>query len=243
MIIADLLEWPNMNAASAFDRKRLYHGHVLDIGPMDMWFEHAQRVWQRQTKTPWEAWQSKGVQETARLVQSLREELNGKEGQEALRADLEQAGWRVRVLGPMGFRVVLPNQARVLPNAYTLHRDTWYDLPQHSINLWMGLHGCEEAINTFELFPSYFHRSIPNTSGSFDARAWQEGKITDYPCARHDIVEGEPALGICTKSGHAVAFSSHHLHRTRTSVATMRLSVDVRVVFDEDHAQGPIRHD
>ena len=134
---------------------------------------------------------------------------------------------------------------------YYAHRDTWYAEPPGVINLWVALHDTP-ATETFELFPAWWVRPVPNDSSAFSYDAWQQAHggtpvgwqhrstraLASYPrlAPGFDLGSG---LGFTARRGEVLLFCGTHLHRTRGhDGARIRYSLDARLVHLGDHAAG-----
>lgn len=154
---------------------------------------------------------------------------------------------------PLRARVILhaghedPRAAAV----YYPHRDIWYGHPPGLINWWIPLDDLEAA-ETFEFYPDYFHRPIPNDSEIFDYDAWvaqgwslkigwqdrDAGLQAKYPGIIGSPPLG-PRVGFACEAGANLLFAGAHLHATRPqSFGRSRFSVEFRAVHLGDHAAG-----
>lgn len=143
------------------------------------------------------------------------------------------------IVSPTGFRLVYPSNLNdITKKAYSIHRDTWYHLPQHSINVWVALFGASSG-STFEIYPTLFDKKVPNTSHLFDPTLWMQGQAPVLPEAESKAVDGHVAERVHLEDGEAVVFASHQLHHTTQDIQRLRMSLDIRVAFEEDAGLGP----
>jgi hypothetical protein len=124
---------------------------------------------------------------------------------------------------------------------YRPHRDTWYGSCQEQINHWISVANVSSE-STFFIAPSFFRKSIQNSSETFDLDRWAEKY---RPAATLDIktetrphpmpieaIEETEFLLLNLPVGWEVAFSTQHLHGSypNTTLKT-RISIDYRVVI------------
>lgn len=144
-----------------------------------------------------------------------------------------------RIFG-LSFRLLHPNLPSHINNtALCLHRDTWYNLPEHSINVWVAITGCIKE-NTFRLYPSFFDQKVEIVN-YVDASSTQDTTI--FPQAPPDIVKNEVFVSVEGNKGDALAFSSHHLHQSCHTPTTVRASLDFRFVVEGEEDLGPLFQD
>lgn len=125
--------------------------------------------------------------------------------------------------------------------AYAAHRDTWFGNPRAQINLWVPLADVD-ADSTFAIYPTYFRRAVPNTSGGFrvDALAAAGGFGVGASAPEHHptaVSAFDRSGGVRVVCGRAdiVAFAAAHLHETLPQdTGRTRRSIDVRVVDRRD---------
>lgn len=134
---------------------------------------------------------------------------------------------------------------------YYAHRDTWFSLSQAVVAWWIAMHDMPEE-ETFEIYPEWFDRAIPNSSEGFDYDAWaidqRDLKIgwQDREAGRQVHYSGtigafEPgtAVRLAAARGDNVVFSGTHLHQTLGhSAGHTRFSLDFRMVRIADHEAG-----
>jgi hypothetical protein len=152
---------------------------------------------------------------------------------------------RLRVISHKGFEN--PAAAPI----YYAHRDTWYAHSQAELTWWIPLHDVSE-IETFEFYPDWFDRAVPNNSEAFDYDAWtrhgaalrigwqspDHGTTHTYPGQIGSFDPGRE-LGFAAAAGDLVMFAGAHFHRTRkNATGRTRFSLDFRTVDLEDHAAG-----
>ncbi|MFT6178621.1 MAG: hypothetical protein ACJAQT_000532 [Akkermansiaceae bacterium] len=152
---------------------------------------------------------------------------------------------------PLRIRVILPgghHNPKAAP-VYYAHRDTWYAHPQSLIVGWIPLHDLAEE-ETFEFYPDYFNKPVPNDSEIFNYAEWikdgpalkigwqnkDSGLTADYP---RSLLETPPtrAHGFAIRKGQTLLFSGSQFHQTREQdLGTIRYSLDFRVVDLDDIA-------
>ncbi|WP_444996306.1 hypothetical protein [Aliikangiella sp. IMCC44359] len=130
---------------------------------------------------------------------------------------------------------------------YYPHRDTWYAHPQCTIVGWIPLHDQNQE-QTFEIFPDWLTKPVPNDSEVFDYQQWcaknwdkkigwqnkKTGLTARYPQTTSQVELGK-RIGFSCKQAEQLLFSGAHFHQTlqQTNHLT-RLSVDFRVVDIDD---------
>lgn len=123
------------------------------------------------------------------------------------------------------------------------HRDTWYANPQAQINLWMPLHAVN-GLDSFEFFPEFFERRVPNDSEGFDYDRFLElgGFQNSAARAAHPrwlVAETPAGQPVTLEEGNFLLFAAAHLHGTVPNRSPrVRFSIDLRLVHREDHARG-----
>jgi hypothetical protein len=154
---------------------------------------------------------------------------------------------------PVRLRVVQPGGHRnpLAAPVYYPHRDTWYAHPQALIVWWIPLHelGPEQ---TFDFYPDFFDRAVPNDSEIFDYRDWikdgpalkigwqqrDSGASAGYPRALEGPLPERAETFSCA-AGDNLIFAGAHYHKTRPQdEETIRYSIDFRVVDLADLAMG-----
>lgn len=151
-------------------------------------------------------------------------------------------------IDPFRLRVVKPYghiNARAAP-VYYPHRDTWYAHPQSTLVLWLPLDDLKEE-ETFEFYPDYFNKAVPNNSAVFNYDNWikegpelkigwqdiNSGKTAVYPSS--DFNEMENRLGFSCSKAEILFFSGQHYHKTKPQTTKqIRYSLDVRFVHLDD---------
>lgn len=152
---------------------------------------------------------------------------------------------------PLRIRVILPNghlNEKAAP-VYYPHRDTWYAHPQSLIVGWIPLHDLSEA-ETFQFYPDYFSREVPNNSQIFDYANWikdgpalkigwqnkNSGLTANYPRSEPDHNPGT-RIGFKCLTGETLLFAGSHYHQTLPqNFDTIRYSLDFRIVHMDDVA-------
>lgn len=134
---------------------------------------------------------------------------------------------------------------------YHPHRDTWYAHPMGAIAWWIPLDdlGPEE---TFEIYPEWWSRPVPNDSEVFDYGDWvrdgwelkigwqkrDSGLTARYPTVTEPVDGGEPIRFGCRR-GDNLLFAGAHFHRTLDQRSgRTRFSLDFRAVHLDHHAAG-----
>lgn len=145
--------------------------------------------------------------------------------------------FRLRVVQHLGHQN--PRAAAV----YYPHRDTWYAHPQSLMVGWLPLHDLSSD-ETFEVYPDWWDREVPNDSEIFDYAQWvrdgwqlkigwqhkQSGVSTRYPGTTESVEFGERVRFDC-KAADNVLFSGGHFHKTREQAnGKSRFSLDFRMV-------------
>lgn len=150
---------------------------------------------------------------------------------------------------PLRLRAIRPN-GHLNPRAkavYYPHRDTWYGHGQSVIVGWIPLHD-QKPEQTFEIFPDWLERAVPNDSEIFDYSQWRSGNsdkrigwqnkntglTASYPQATEDVDPGN-RIGFGCKKAQSLFFTGSHFHQTiKQSTDKCRYSVDFRLVHLED---------
>jgi hypothetical protein len=150
---------------------------------------------------------------------------------------------------PLRLRAIRPN-GHLNPRAkavYYPHRDTWYGHGQSVIVGWIPLHDLKPE-QTFEVYPKWLDRPVPNNSEIFDYDQWRSGNsdkrigwqnkntglTAHYPRATEEVELGE-RLGFGCKKAQSLFFTGAHFHRTlKQSTDRCRYSVDFRLVHLDD---------
>lgn len=150
---------------------------------------------------------------------------------------------------PVRIRVILPgghNNPKAAP-VYYAHRDTWYAHPQSLIVGWIPLHDLS-AEETFEFYPDFFDKEVPNDSEIFDYSDWikdgpalkigwqkqDSGLTADYPQAVQGHNPGK-RVGFRCERGDMLLFAGSQYHQTLAQdLGTIRYSLDFRVVHLDD---------
>lgn len=150
---------------------------------------------------------------------------------------------------PLRIRVILPgghHNAKAAP-VYYAHRDTWYAHPQSLIVGWIPLHDLAPE-ETFDFYPDYFEKSVPNNSEIFDYSDWikdgpalkigwqknDSGLTGGYP--KSNLIDApERADSFSIDRGQTLLFSGSQFHKTREQdLGTIRFSLDFRLVNLDD---------
>ena len=174
----------------------------------------------------------------------------------ALRAVIEAGGFDPEQVAfdPLRLRTIC-HEGHLNPRAaavYLPHRDTWYGHPDCLIAWWIPLDELEPH-ETFEFFPDYFERGVPNDSECFDYEAWvargwslkigwqdvDAGLRTHYPAANLEGVELGRRLGFGAHHGENLLFAGAHLHQTLPqATGRTRFSLDFRIADLRDVRAG-----
>ncbi len=130
---------------------------------------------------------------------------------------------------------------------YYPHRDTWYAHPQSTIVGWIPLHDQTQE-QTFEIYPDWFIRAVPNDSEVFDYQQWclknwdkkigwqqkETGLTAKYPQITTEVSVGKK-VGFSSRQGEQLLFSAAHFHQTLKQTCHLtRFSVDFRLVDTND---------
>ena len=152
---------------------------------------------------------------------------------------------RLRVISHKGFEN--PAAAPI----YYAHRDTWYAHSQAELTWWVPLHDVSE-IETFEFYPDWFDKAVPNNSEAFDYDEWtrhgaslrvgwqnpKDGRTHTFPGQTGEFDPGT-RVGFDAKCGDVVIFAGAHFHQTRkNATGRTRFSIDFRTVDVGDHEAG-----
>lgn len=150
---------------------------------------------------------------------------------------------------PLRLRAIRPN-GHLNPRAkavYYPHRDTWYGHGQSVIVGWLPLHD-QTPEQTFEIYPEWLNRSVPNNSEIFDYEQWctgnsdkrigwqnkNTGLTASYPQATA-VVEPGARVGFGCQKAEGLFFSGAHFHQTlKQQTDRCRYSVDFRFVHLDD---------
>jgi hypothetical protein len=128
--------------------------------------------------------------------------------------------------------------------AYKAHRDIWYASPSSQVNWWMPVYPLDEK-RSLALYPSYWNRSISNTSSEFDYGEWcrvgrtqATSQITvdkrKHPLPTEEIDSSGEFKVVCDAAA-MIAFSASHLHATvPNSSGLTRFSIDFRTIRLDD---------
>jgi hypothetical protein len=134
---------------------------------------------------------------------------------------------------------------------YYAHRDTWYAHSQAEITWWVPLHDVTTEA-TFDFYPDWFDRPVPNNSEDFDYDTWTkhgaslrigwqnpaDGKTHTFPGQTGEFHPGRRA-GFSAGAGDLVLFAGAHFHQTkRNDTGRTRFSLDFRTVDLADHENG-----
>jgi hypothetical protein len=134
---------------------------------------------------------------------------------------------------------------------YFAHRDTWYAHSQAELTWWIPLHDVT-ADETFEFYPDWFERPVPNNSETFDHDRWtrhgadlrigwqnpDHGRTQTYPGLVGGFDPGR-RVGFAARAADVIVFAGAHLHQTRRNdTGRTRFSIDFRTVDVTDHAAG-----
>lgn len=153
--------------------------------------------------------------------------------------------FRLRVIQHLGHQN--PNARAV----YYPHRDTWYAHPQCLMVGWLPLHDLTSQ-ETFEVYPDWWNRKVPNDSEIFDYGHWvrdgwqlkigwqhkASGISAKYPGTTENVEFGE-RVGFDCKAADNVLFSGGHFHKTREQASgKTRFSLDFRMVHLTDLQTG-----
>ncbi len=128
--------------------------------------------------------------------------------------------------------------------AYTAHRDVWYSCPPGQNNWWMPV---SEILPECSLafYPQWWERPAANSSGGFDAFAWNAtGRATaaqhigtdprNHPRVTIQLDLGEE-VRIVGAPGSLLCFSAAQLHATVPNTSgRVRVSVDFRTAHIDD---------
>lgn len=138
---------------------------------------------------------------------------------------------------------------RVIPNSeiirsgiaynYQPHRDTWYAGGQSQVNHWLSVQNVSMD-SSFYIAPTYFSRSVENSSKNFDLDEWDtkfrpaaeqsiESEKRPHPSPLVEIPDADRMV-IDMGEGSEIAFSGNHLHGSSPNTTqNIRLSIDYRV--------------
>lgn len=162
-----------------------------------------------------------------------------------VRHDMKQQYWadlirsclpiNAKISSPV-LRCSAPNQH--LPNAHSIHRDTWYGYPAHAINVWVPVFG-HTPNNGMHIYPQYFQQAVRNNSHAFDEHAWRNNDNPVFPVCLDDMSEAY-RTPLYDKNCFYYMFSAQHLHATTPNFTSARWSVDFRILIEEDEHKGPI---
>ena len=154
---------------------------------------------------------------------------------------------------PLRLRAIRPNghsnpRARAV---YYPHRDTWYGHGQSVIVGWIPLHD-QSKQQTFEIYPDWLDRAVPNNSEIFDYDQWNSvnsdkrigwqnkntGLTANYPQALEEVDPGK-RIGFSCKKSQSLFFSGAHFHQTiKQTTDHCRYSVDFRLIHLNDYRNG-----
>ncbi|HJZ57089.1 MAG TPA: hypothetical protein VKE74_19115 [Gemmataceae bacterium] len=150
---------------------------------------------------------------------------------------------RLRVIAHRGYEN--PAAAPI----YYAHRDTWYAHSQAEITWWIPLHDVTAA-ETFEFYPDWFDKPVPNNSEAFDYETWTrhganlrigwqnpaDGKTHTFPGQVGEFAPGQ-RVGFAAQAGELILFAGAQFHQTKKNdTGRTRFSIDFRTVNLEDHA-------
>jgi hypothetical protein len=132
--------------------------------------------------------------------------------------------------------------------AYAAHRDTWYSSPHSQVNYWMPVFQVTPD-RAMSMFPEYWERPVPNSSGDFDYDEWcrvgrqQAASQTKVDTRKHPLplaaIDTRSDTRICGMPGDVLMFSSAHLHSTAPNTSgKTRFSIDFRTLHLDDIAEG-----
>lgn len=153
--------------------------------------------------------------------------------------------FRLRVIQHLGHEN--PRAAAV----YYPHRDTWYSHPQSLMVGWLPLHDLHEH-ETFEVFPDWWNRPVPNDSEIFDYSQWVldgwqlkigwqhklSGVKANYPQATSKVDLGK-RVGFKCNAASNIIFPGGHFHKTlEQATGKTRFSLDFRMVHLRDLAEN-----
>lgn len=161
------------------------------------------------------------------------------------------------LIDPARLRVI-SHDGHLNPKAkpvYYAHRDTWYSHPQSLITWWVPIDDLATE-ETFEFFPDYFQKEVPNNSEIFNYEDWvKDGwdlkigwqKMNDGVEAKFPSLTGEfdrtNATGFSCRTGQNLLFSGAQFHQTKPqSLNRTRFSLDFRLVVKSDmvnNAEAP----
>jgi len=139
---------------------------------------------------------------------------------------------------------------RIIPNSsilssgisynYKPHRDTWYGADQDQINHWIAVENVTSD-STFFIAPSFFDKSVENTSSKFDLDVWDaqfrykasssiKREEREHPIPLQAL-QNTSMLPCAIPPSHEICFSGHHLHGSLPNTTDQtRLSIDYRVI-------------
>jgi hypothetical protein len=167
---------------------------------------------------------------------------------ELVRAILETFGYDLSVtyFDVPRLRVVPSNGFLTAGVSYTYkaYRDTWYASPACQINYWMPVFAIDSG-RAMSIFPAYWNREMPNSSGEFDYGAWcaigRKNAVnqTKEDTRKHPLplapVDSASEVRIAGTKGDVLLFSASHLHATApNNSGKTRFSIDFRTVHLDD---------
>ncbi len=127
-----------------------------------------------------------------------------------------------------------------------LHRDTWASNVYAQTNWWAPIYPITPG-RTVAFYPSYWSRSVKNTSRDWDLEEIRAQRRGDAPAKTVVPVTPEPKetvdpaseLRIVVEPGDLLCFSGAHLHASvPNSTGVARFSVEARTVDAGDVTQG-----
>lgn len=115
------------------------------------------------------------------------------------------------------------------------HRDSWGSNIMTQLNWWAPVFPVEPGA-TMEIWPGYFDRPVPNSSGDWDIEALRAAG-GGYPLLPESERPEEPGEPVLIEPGELLCFSAAHLHASRPNrTGRTRISLDLRTV---DISDGP----
>lgn len=119
-----------------------------------------------------------------------------------------------------------------------VHRDSWGAGFQAQINWWTPLWPLANR-RTLGIYPSYWQRAIPNTTGEWSFKKFIQsrkqsggGRAAAYPSAPQALAEpDQPAVPLLINPGQLLCFSASQLHGSiGNATALTRFSLEIRTL-------------
>jgi hypothetical protein len=132
--------------------------------------------------------------------------------------------------------------------SYKPHRDTWYAHPTQLINYWIPVFDSEPS-TVMSMFLDYFHRPVPNASGSWNYDDWVKNarfaavnnvgvENRKHPVPTTDLGDTID-VRVVQNAGDLMLFSTCQLHASAPNLTeNMRYSYDLRTLHLDDLREG-----